>query len=257
MKTLIVDDEPLARARLREMLKAHEFIQVVGEAENGALAVQQCAAQAVELVLMDIRMPVMDGLEAALHVAQLQPAPAVVFCTAFDEHALKAFEAHAVDYLLKPVKRERLAQALERAQKFLGQAQQPQPSHDGAAVSLSMLPALKSLSTKRSQLSARVRGELRLIPITDVQYLQADTKYVEVHTAKEMVLIEDSLVQLEEEFAGLFVRIHRNCLVAKTAIASLLKSAQGEVAVSLRNRTERLEVSRRNVAAVRKLMKGL
>jgi two-component system, LytTR family, response regulator AlgR len=256
MKTLIVDDEPLARARLREMLKAHAFVNVVGEAENGALAVQQCAAQAVELVLMDIRMPVMDGLEAALHVAQLHPAPAVVFCTAFDEHALKAFEAHAVDYLLKPVKRERLAQALERAQKFLGQAQQPQLNHDGA-VSTSVLPALKSLSTKRSQLSARVRGELRLIPITDVQYLQADTKYVEVHTAKEMVLIEDSLVQLEDEFAGLFVRIHRNCLVAKSAIASLLKSAQGEVAVSLRNRTERLEVSRRNVAAVRKLMKGL
>jgi two-component system, LytTR family, response regulator AlgR len=255
MKTLIVDDEPLARARLREMLKAHAFVEVVGEAENGALAVQQCAALSIELVLMDIRMPVMDGLEAALHVAQLHPAPAVVFCTAFDEHALKAFEAHAVDYLLKPVKRERLAQALERAQKFLGQA--PPLNNDDLVTSPSMLPALKSLSTKRSQLSARVRGELRLIPIADVQYLQADTKYVEVHTAKEMVLIEDSLVQLEEEFAGLFVRIHRNCLVAKTAIASLLKSAQGEVAVSLRNRSERLEVSRRNVAAVRKLMKGL
>ena len=102
-----------------------------------------------------------------------------------------------------------------------------------------------------------MRGELRLIPIADVHYLQADTKYVEVHTAKEMVLIEDSLVQLEEEFEGLFVRIHRNCLVSKTAIAGLVKSAQGEVALSLRHRTDRLEVSRRNVAAVRKLMKGL
>mgnify|MGYP000659749205 FL=1 len=102
-----------------------------------------------------------------------------------------------------------------------------------------------------------MRGELRLIPITNVLYLQADTKYVEVHSAKEMLLIEDSLVQLEEEFSDIFVRIHRNCLVAKAAISGLAKSAHGEVAVTLTQRPERLEVSRRNVAQVRKLIKGL
>ncbi len=247
MKALIVDDEPLARARLRELLKAHDDITDVFEAEHGARALEIAVATAIDLVLLDIRMPVMDGLEAALHFARFDPAPAVVFCTAYEEHALAAFEAHAVDYLLKPVKRERLSAALERARKFIGT---PAESNQVAA-------AVASLKTKRTQLAARVRGELRLIPIADVLYLQADTKYVEVHSAKEMLLIEDSLVQLEEEFSDIFVRIHRNCLVAKSAISGLAKSAQGEVAITLKNRPDKLEVSRRNVAQVRKLIKGL
>ncbi len=247
MKALIVDDEPLARARLRELLKAHDDIEAVFEAEHGARALEIAVATAIDLVLLDIRMPVMDGLETALHFARFDPAPAVVFCTAYEEHALAAFEAHAVDYLLKPVKRERLSAALERARKFIGAPAEP----------AQMLAAVTSLKTKRTQLAARVRGELRLIPISDVLYLQADTKYVEVHSAKEMLLIEDSLVQLEEEFSDIFVRIHRNCLVAKAAISGLAKSAQGEVAITLRLRPEKLEVSRRNVAQVRKLIKGL
>ena len=247
MKALIVDDEPLARARLRELLKAHDDIAEVFEAEHGARALEIAVATAIDLVLLDIRMPVMDGLETALHFARFDPAPAVVFCTAYEEHALAAFEAHAVDYLLKPVKRERLSAALERARKFVAATLEPAP----------ILAAVTSLKTKRTQIAARVRGELRLIPIADVLYLQADTKYVEVHSAKEMLLIEDSLVQLEEEFSDIFVRIHRNCLVAKAAISGLAKSAQGEVAITLRLRPEKLEVSRRNVAQVRKLIKGL
>ena len=247
MKALIVDDEPLARARLRELLKAHDDITEVFEAEHGARALEIAVATAIDLVLLDIRMPVMDGLEAALHFARFDPAPAVVFCTAYEEHALAAFEAHAVDYLLKPVKRERLSAALERARKFVAAPLEPAP----------ILAAAVSLKTKRTQIAARVRGELRLIPIADVLYLQADTKYVEVHSAKEMLLIEDSLVQLEEEFSDIFVRIHRNCLVAKAAISGLAKSAQGEVAITLRLRPEKLEVSRRNVAQVRKLIKAL
>jgi len=247
MKALIVDDEPLARARLRELLKAHDDITEVFEAEHGARALEIAVATAIDLVLLDIRMPVMDGLEAALHFARFDPAPAVVFCTAYEEHALAAFEAHAVDYLLKPVKRERLSAALERARKFIGTPAEP----------AQIAAAVASLKTKRTQLAARVRGELRLIPIADVLYLQADTKYVEVHSAKEMLLIEDSLVQLEEEFSDIFVRIHRNCLVAKSAISGLAKSAQGEVAITLKHRPDKLEVSRRNVAQVRKLIKGL
>ncbi len=247
MKALIVDDEPLARARLRELLKAHDDIEEVFEAEHGARALEIAVATAIDLVLLDIRMPVMDGLETALHFARFDPAPAVVFCTAYEEHALAAFEAHAVDYLLKPVKRERLSAALERARKFIGAPAEPRQ----------IIAAITALKTKRTQLAARVRGELRLIPIADVLYLQADTKYVEVHSAKEMLLIEDSLVQLEEEFSDIFIRIHRSCLVAKAAISGLAKSAQGEVAVTLRLRPEKLEVSRRNVAQVRKLIKGL
>ena len=247
MKALIVDDEPLARARLRELLKAHDDIEEVFEAEHGARALEIAVATAIDLVMLDIRMPVMDGLETALHFARFDPAPAVIFCTAYEEHALAAFEAHAVDYLLKPVKRERLSAALERARKFVGAPAEP----------MQIIAAISSLKTKRTQLAARVRGELRLIPIVDVLYLQADTKYVEVHSAKEMLLIEDSLVQLEEEFGDLFVRIHRNCLVAKAAISGLAKSAQGEVAITLKQRPDKLEVSRRNVAQVRKLIKGL
>ena len=258
MKALIVDDEPLARARLRELLKAHDDIEEVLEAEHGARALEIAVATAIDLVLLDIRMPVMDGLEAALHFARFDPAPAVVFCTAYEEHALAAFEAHAVDYLLKPVKRERLSAALERARKFVGVPLEPARVGPWSDDSIKgVVAAISSLKTKRTQLAARVRGELRLIPIVDVLYLQADTKYVEVHSAKEMLLIEDSLVQLEEEFSEIFVRIHRNCLVAKSAISGLAKSAQGEVAITLRQRPDKLEVSRRNVAQVRKLIKGL
>ncbi len=247
MNALIVDDEPLARARLIELLKAHDDVTAVFEAEHGQQALEIAVATEINLVLLDIRMPVMDGLETALHFARFDPAPAVIFCTAYEEHALAAFEAHAVDYLLKPVKRERLAAALERARRFVSAPLTPSP----------LINAVQSLRTTRRQIAARVRGELRLIPVVDVLYLQADTKYVEVHSAKEMLLIEDSLVQLEEEFSEIFVRIHRNCLVAKSAISGLAKSAQGEVAITLKHKPEKLEVSRRNVAHVRKLIKGL
>lgn len=243
MNILIVDDEALARARLRELLKAHVETRCL-EAEHGVQALEILAQQRIDLVILDIRMPRMDGLETALHIGKLDVPPAIIFCTAYEEHALKAFELHAVDYLLKPVKRERLASALERAAKMRGQ-------RDTA-----LQTAVQAVG-RRTQLSAKMRGELRLVPIREVLYLQADTKYVEVHSERDTVLIEDSLVQLEEEFADLFVRIHRNCLVAKSAILGLHKSAHGEVALSVRNRPEKLEVSRRNVSAVRKLMKAL
>jgi two-component system, LytTR family, response regulator AlgR len=267
MNILIVDDEPLARARLVELLKEAPDAVVVGQAEHGQRALELLANGQVDVVLLDIRMPVMDGIEAALHMLHLPRAPAVIFCTAYDEHALKAFEANAIDYLLKPVKRERLTAALTRARQIMGSSKptlQPEAQTSGASTLAPALDgeALRQLhlethKTGRTQLSARVRGELRLIPIKDVLYLLADTKYVEVHTARETVLIEDSLVQLEEEFAQRLVRIHRSCLVAKSAISGLSRSPLGEVAITLRDRTEKLEVSRRNVAAVRKLLKEL
>ncbi|MEO8160655.1 MAG: response regulator, partial [Arenimonas sp.] len=150
MKLLIADDEGLARQRLRSMLDELPGWQVAGEAANGREAVEQAAALHADAVLLDIAMPVMDGLEAARHMAQLEPAPAVIFCTAFDEHALAAFEAAAVDYLVKPVRRERLLEALERARQRR------------AFATPAALPALDPGQHQRSHLSARLRGTLRL-----------------------------------------------------------------------------------------------
>jgi two-component system, LytTR family, response regulator AlgR len=244
IRTLIVDDEPLARLRMRELLKAHEEFLVIDEAEHGKQAIAITQKQQIDLLLMDIRMPEMDGLEAASHLCKLARAPAVIFCTAYEEHAVQAFEAQAVDYLLKPIKRERLLDALLRVKKRL----QVQPSE-----TVSKLPALRA----RTHLSAKMRGELKLIPVDSVLYLQADTKYVEVHTEREVFLIEESLVQLEEEFSDRFVRIHRSILVAEAAIAGLIKTSEGEVAISLKSSPDKLEVSRRNLAAIKKLLREL
>jgi two-component system, LytTR family, response regulator AlgR len=244
IRTLIVDDEPLARLRMRELLKVHEEFIVIGEAEHGKQAIALVQSEQVDLLLMDIRMPEMDGLEAASHLCKLAHPPAVIFCTAYEEHALRAFEAQAVDYLLKPIKRERLMDALLRVKKRL---QTPQLE------SASKLPILRS----RTHLSAKMRGDLKLIAIDQVLYLQADTKYVEVHTEREVFLIEESLVQLEEEFSDRFVRIHRSILVATAAIAGLSKTSEGEVAISLKSSPDKLEVSRRNLAAIKKLVREL
>jgi two-component system, LytTR family, response regulator AlgR len=239
MKILLVDDEALARARMRQLLAAHQEFQIVGEAENGHEALDAVAAQQPDVLLLDIRMPSMDGLEVAKVLAQRAAPPAVIFCTAYDEHALAAFDAHALDYLLKPVRRERLLEALARVRQRMEQnLAAPKPK-------------------ARTQLNVRVRGEMKLVPIADVLYLLADAKYVEVHRKQDTLLIEESLVQLEEEFSERFVRIHRNCLVAKCAIVGLGKTIAGDVTISLRDAPEKLEVSRRNVAAVRKLMKQL
>jgi two-component system, LytTR family, response regulator AlgR len=244
IRILIVDDEPLARVRMRELLKTNEQVLVVGEAEHGRQAIEFCRTHAVDLLLMDIRMPEMDGLEAAGHLNQLDQAPAIVFCTAYEEHALRAFEAQAVDYLLKPIKRERLMDAINRVQKRMLVVEKPKAA---------ILPKLRA----RSHLSAKMRGELKLIPIDKVLYLQADTKYVEVHTERETFLIEESLVHLEEEFAEVFVRIHRSILVAQSQIAGLSKTNDSEVTISLKSSPAKLEVSRRNLAAVKKLLREL
>jgi two-component system response regulator AlgR len=165
----------------------------------------------------------------------------VIFCTAFEEHALAAFEAEAVDYLVKPVRRERLLSALERARRFAGLSD-PQP----AAAS----------GRPRSHLCARVRGEMRLVPVAEIAYFLADAKYVEVHHDHGRVLIEDSLVSLEQEFGDRFVRVHRNCLVARDRIEALGRNANNEVIVRLRGRSEELEVSRRNLPVLRRLLRG-
>lgn len=241
MKVVIADDEPLARERLRSLLDEQPGVEVVAEAENGEQALHACAELLPDLVLLDIAMPGLDGLEAARHLATFDPRPAVVFCTAYDAHALSAFEAAAIDYLMKPVRPERLAAALERARTFLaGRNGQPSTPNQQA----------------RTLLCARLRGSLRLIPIDDIHYMQAEEKYVVVHHARGEDLIEESLKSLEEEFASRFVRIHRNCLVARHELVELRRNAAGQVQAVLRHGKAPLEVSRRCVASLKQDLKG-
>ena len=244
MKLLLVDDEPLARQRLAGLLKELGGHEVAGEAGNGREAVEQAESLHVDVVFLDVAMPVMDGLEAARHLAGLPSPPALVFCTAFDQHALAAFEAAAVDYLVKPVRIERLAEALERARR------------QRAAQQVPALPPASS-ERRRSHLSARLRGSLRLIPVEDIHYLQAEEKYVVVHHARGEDLIEESLKSLEIEFAERFLRIHRNCLVASDEFAELRRATDGQVHAILRHGKSPLEVSRRCLPVLRERLKHL
>jgi two-component system response regulator AlgR len=246
MKLLIADDEGPARLRLRALLADVPEWQVAGEAGNGREAIERALALGVDAVLLDIAMPVMDGLEAARHLARLEGGPAVIFCTAYDEHALAAFEAAAIDYLVKPVRRERLLEALERARRARAVATPP-PA----------LPQAPEGQRQRSHLSARLRGNLRLIPIEEVHYLQAEEKYVLVHHARGEDLIEESLKALEQEFGDRFQRIHRNCLVANDEFQELRRLPDGQVQAVLRHGKAPLEVSRRCVATLRERLRHL
>jgi two-component system response regulator AlgR len=244
MKVLIADDEPLARERLATLLAEIGDIEVVGMAGNGREAVELCAERGAECVLLDISMPVLDGLEAARHLSGLQEAPAIVFCTAYEEHALAAFEASAVDYLVKPVRKERLAAALERARRFTGERFREVSAR---------LPAHKG----RTHICARIRGNLKLVPVEEVLYFLAEDKYVVVHWTGGEVLIEESLRALEEEFAERFVRIHRNCLLAVDRISGLQRMADGRVFADVRGASAPLEISRRNLPGLRKLVREI
>jgi two-component system response regulator AlgR len=241
VRVVIADDEPLARERLRSLLAAQDGVDVVAEAGNGEQALHACAELQPDLVLLDIAMPGLDGLEAARHLASFEPRPAVVFCTAYDAHALSAFEAAAIDYLMKPVRAERLAAAIARARTFLaGRDGQPQ--------------AQRAAGTQRA---VRTPGSLRLIPLDDIHYLQAEEKYVVVHHARGEDLIEESLKSLEEEFASRFIRIHRNCLVARHELVELRRGSGGQVQAVLRHGKQPLEVSRRCVATLKQELRHL
>jgi two-component system response regulator AlgR len=244
MRILITDDEPLARNRLRSLVSEIPGMEVVGEAASGREAVELTAALRPDALLLDIQMPGMDGLEAARHVAQLEQPPAVVFCTAYDEHALAAFEARAVDYLVKPIRRERLHEALERARRLSGE-------------NLNDLQADFPNARVRTHLCARLRGNMRLIALDEVRFLQAEEKYVVVHHARGEDLIEESLKALEVEFAGRFVRIHRNCLVARAELQELRRTPDGHYLAVLRHDEHQLEVSRRCLSQLRTLVSHL
>lgn len=242
MKILITDDEPLARERLRSLIDELDEGSVIGEAADGKEALQQCDHLQPDVLLLDIRMPGMDGIEAAQHLANLERPPAVIFTTAYGDHALAAFEAHAVDYLLKPIRKARLQEALQKAQQ-LNRAQ------------LQSLQLGDESSVMRSHISARVRESIELIPIEEVLYFRADQKYVAVRHLHGEVLIEESLKSLEQEFAPLILRIHRNTLILKEYISVLTKDGDGRPLLMLRDCDEQLAISRRHLREIKQLLK--
>ncbi len=240
MNVVIADDEPLARERLKDLLAGHADVAVVAEAGDGDAVLRACAQWRPDLVLLDVAMPGPDGMEMAHRLAAGSEAPQLVFCTAYDHYALPAFEAAAVDYLMKPVRAERLAMALDRVR---------------AALRVRQAAGLPPPRAPRRQLCVRRRGSLRLIPVEDIRYLQAEEKYVVIHHAHGEDLLEESLKSLEEEFGGRFVRIHRNCLVARDQLAELQRGGDGQLLARLVDGNRLLEVSRRCAAQVRDLVR--
>ncbi len=245
MKVLICDDEALARERLARFLGDMDGYTVVGEAENGRDALEQVERLAPDVVLLDLRMPVMDGLACAERLSQLPEPPAVIFCTAYDEHALAAFQVQAVGYLLKPVRKEQLAEALARATR----------------VNRAQIEAVKGggeeSSGGRSHITAKTHRGIELIPVDDVRYFLADQKYVTVRHSKGEVLIDETLKDLENEFGNRFIRIHRNALLALHFLDGLELVAPGQYQVRIKGIEDRLVVSRRHLPELRETMQKL
>ena len=244
LRVFIVDDEEPARARLKELLgdiAAELPTSVVGEARHGLEALEQVPSSGAQVLLADIHMPGMGGLELARHLAGLERPPAVVFVTAHDRHAVEAFELNAIDYLLKPVRAARLAAALKKA----------------AAAAPDRAQLARAAQAAREYLSVVERNRIVLVPVRDIVFLRAEQKYVTVRTVAREHLVEEPLVALEREFADRLVRIHRNCLVSRAAIRGFERNPGDEDAqwlVVLEGVAEKLPVSRRQWPAVRELI---
>jgi two-component system response regulator AlgR len=244
MDILIVDDETLARQRLLRMVEKIEGFSVVAEADNAEDALVAITQYDPDIVLLDIRMPGRDGLSLAQDIAELEDAPAVIFCTAFDQYALDAFGTNAVGYLLKPVKAEQLLQVLEKAQK-LNKIQRVAAQKDNKPKS----------ENQRTHITAKTRRGVELIPLDDVRYFLADHKYVTVYHRAGEHLLDETLKELEEEFGARFVRVHRNSLVSVKHIEALERNAQGQYQVRLADTELRPVISRRHVSDLKELLK--
>lgn len=240
MKILIVDDEQLARQRLIDLISDLHDVHELSEAKNGAEAITMISNEMPDLVLLDIRMPIMDGLETAHHLCKLDTPPPIVFTTAYQDHALEAFEAQAIDYLLKPIRSERLQQALEKS-RVLQQAKLTAVQQE-------------TRETTRKHLSINQKGELRIIAIKDIRYFKAEQKYVTAVWSEGEVILDESLKSLEAEFSDEFIRIHRNTLVAIACIKSIKRDKQGNACIELENNDDLLPISRRHLHQIKKVL---
>lgn len=241
-QVLVVDDELLARQRATRMIERIDGYEVVGEAANGAEALKSIDALDPDIVLMDIRMPGEDGLSAARSIAELEEPPAVIFCTAYDEYALEAFDTLAVGYLLKPLRQDQLELALAKASRInkvqRARLKEPNPN-------------------QRKNIAAKTRRGVELVPIEDIYCFMADQKYVTIMHLTGDTLIDDTLKELEDEFDSGFVRVHRNALVAIKNIEKLERLPSGQYELKLKGTEFKPVVSRRHVAAVRELLSHL
>ncbi|MES2942784.1 MAG: LytTR family DNA-binding domain-containing protein [Pseudomonadota bacterium] len=244
LKVLVVDDETLARSRLRFLLGdcTAPGTDVIEEAANAVQAMTALQRQAFDVVLLDIRMPGADGMVLAQNIARLPGAPAVVFVTAHAEHAVQAFEINAIDYLTKPVRLERLQQALQKVERMMQSERVQEPG------------------SPEKILIIQDRGRTERVPLSEVLYLKAELKYVTVRTASRSYILDGSLSELEDKYAGQFMRIHRNALIARRAVRALEKHYDPEEgegwAVRLNGIDELLAVSRRQLSAVREAISG-
>lgn len=238
-KVLVVDDEPPARMRLAKMIEAFEGYELCASADNGNIALELAASHQPDIVLMDIRMPGVDGLQAAKQLAENENPPALIFCTAYDEHALAAFEANAVEYLLKPIKKEYLQRALEKAQS-VNRAQ--------------MLMLDETDAAEHATLLVKIRGSEERVDISEIRALVADQKYVSAYLPGREILLDESLKSLEEQYSARFLRVHRNALVNSQYIEVLEKEAD-QYLLRLSDVDVRPVVSRRLLPIVRRAMR--
>ncbi|MBD3667888.1 MAG: response regulator transcription factor [Kangiella sp.] len=228
ISVLIVDDEQPARQRLRRLLDEHPQLDVVGEADNGQTALELIEQQQPDLIFLDISMPVMNGMQVAKQLNQQPHQPHIIFTTAYDEYALQAFDVDAQDYLLKPIRQERLSKALQKLER--------QPT-----------------SGKPIFMSIRERDTVRRIPIADILFLHSDQKYTEVHLANEVLLSSDSLKDLEQRFANDFIRIHRSTLVNRQHLIGIEQDDNACLAL-IKGSKSKPEISRRHQPDVRQFL---
>lgn len=251
MDLLIVDDELLARQRLVRMIDKLEGCDVVGEADSAEAAMTAICELDPDVVLLDIRMPGESGLSLAHKIAELEDPPVLIFCTAFNEYALEAFDTLAVGYLLKPVKAEQLSDALEKAQRINKlQRTALEKSPDALRANAAQTP-------QRNHITAKTRRGLELIALDDIRYFIADQKYVTVYHLAGDHLLDETLKELEEEFGDHFLRIHRNALIAIKHIEAVERNAQGQHQVRLADIDHKPIVSRRHAANLKNFIKNL
>jgi two-component system response regulator AlgR len=236
LNILIVDDEEPARNRLRRMLEVIPESEIAGEASSAFEALDRIRMLKPDVLLLDISMPGMDGMELARVLQNQDRSPAVIFCTAYQDQALAAFDREAVDYLVKPVRAERLEKALDKARRYIGERREEEEQHF---------------------LRSTVGGKVVLTPLQKVICLLAEDKYTTVVFENGETVIDESLTELEQRFPDVFFRIHRNALVSQRRIRGLERTHEGQTLVSLSGTDRKPEVSRRNASALRKLLSHL